>query len=136
MDYYKISKEIVSRLYDAHHSFSNSPLSKQLRSLLELRVSQINGCNYCINLHRNEAIKFGIDEKKIADLENISESEYFTEAEKEALIWAENVTKIKTNIRVESSKLNQYFNEREIVDITLCISLINAFNRMAITMRD
>ena len=136
MDYYKISKEIVSHLYDAHHSFANSPLPKQLRLLLELRVSQINSCNYCINLHKNEAIAFGIDKKKIADLESFAESEYFNEAEKKALLWAENVTELKTKVRVENSKLNQYFSEREIVDITLCISLMNAFNRIAITMHD
>ena len=136
MDYYKISKEIVSHLYDAHTSFANSPLSKQLRLLLEIRVSQINGCSYCINLHQNEAIASGIDEKKISDLENVSGSEYFNEAEQEALIWAENVTKLKTKVRVKNSKLDQYFSEREIVDITLCVSLMNAFNRIAITMRD
>jgi len=136
MDYAKISKETIGHLYNGYASLANSPLSKELRVLLELKVSKINGCNSCCTLHRTEAIKLGVTEEKINNLENFSELPCFSNAEKEVLSWAELLTKLNDIPRVENTKLQLYFSEREIVDITICISLMNAFNRLAISMRD
>jgi AhpD family alkylhydroperoxidase len=136
MDYAVISKETIGHLYNGYSSIKNSPLPQSLRALLELRVSQINGCNYCCNLHKTEAIKLGVDEDKINHLEQFLDSPYFSDVEKEALSWAELLTSLKTKPSVKTTKLHLYFSEREIVDITICISLMNAFNRLAISMRD
>jgi AhpD family alkylhydroperoxidase len=135
MDYAKISRDTISHLYSGYTSLQNSPLSKELRALLELRVSQINGCKYCCNLHKTEAIKLGVTVDKINALEQFIDSNDYSDAEKEALSLAELLTKLDNITMVEETKLNFYFSEREIVDITICISLMNAFNRLAISMR-
>ncbi len=136
MDYTKISKDTLNHLYECHKSLKNSPLDPTLRSLIELRVSQINGCSYCCDLHRNEAIKLGVDEDKIAKLAQFVTSNLFSDSEKEVLAWAESLTKLSANKKVQNTNLSQYFSDREIVDITICISLMNSLNRLAISMRD
>ena len=136
MDYVTISKDTINHLFSGYASLQASPLSKELRAFLDLRVSQLNGCKYCCNLHRSEAIKLGVALDKINALERFTDSNHYSDAEKEALSWAESLTKLDNIKRVEETKLNLYFNEREIVDITICISLMNAFNRLAISMRD
>jgi AhpD family alkylhydroperoxidase len=136
MDYTKISKDTISHLYDGYKSLNESPLDDYLKTLIELRVSQVNGCAYCCNLHINEALKLGINKNKIEKLSEFTISSLFSDAEKEALKWAESLTKLKGNKKVQNTELFKYFSEREIVDITICISLMNTFNRLAISMRD
>ena len=136
MDYIKISKDTISYLYAGYKSLNESPLTADLKTLIELRVSQINGCVYCCNLHTNEALKLGINKDKIDKLSEFSTSSLFSDAEKEALKWTESLTKLNGNKKVQNTELFKYFSEREIVDITICISLMNTFNRLAISMRD
>ena len=136
MDYTKISKDTIGHLYAGYKSFNASPLAADLKAFIELRVSQINGCDYCCNLHRNEAVKLGVNQGQIESLSEFTASSLFSDAEKEALQWAESLTKLDGNTKVESTELSKYFGEREIVDITICISLMNTFNRLAISMRD
>jgi AhpD family alkylhydroperoxidase len=136
MDYTKISKDTIGHLYEGYKSLNQSPLASDLKVLIELRVSQINGCSYCCNLHKNEASNLGINKDKIDSLPNFAGSSLFSDAEKEALRWAESLTKLDGNKKVGNTNLSKYFGEREIVDITICISLMNTFNRLAISMRD
>lgn len=135
MDYSKISKDSINYLYGAYKSLQQSPLPADLRALIELRVSQINSCSYCCNLHANEALKLGVSQSKIDNLQDFVVSGVFSDAEIEALKWAESLTKLNENKKVETTKLSKYFNEREIVDMTICISLMNTFNRLAISMK-
>jgi AhpD family alkylhydroperoxidase len=100
MDYASISKSTIKHLYSSYASLQDSPLSQELQSLLELRVSQINGCEYCCILHKTEAIKLGVTANKINALEQFRDSNDYSDAEKEALSWAELLTELDT---VESS---------------------------------
>ena len=136
MDYAKISKDTIGHLYAGYKSFDASPLAADLKALIELRVSQINVCGYCCNLHRNEAVKLGVTQDKIESLSEFTSSSLFSDAEKEALQWAESLTKLDGNKKVRNTELAKYFSEIEVVDITICISLMNTFNRLAISMRD
>ncbi|MDF3047196.1 MAG: ydfG [Candidatus Midichloriaceae bacterium] len=136
MDYEKISKDTISHLYSAHQSLKVSPLAADLKELIELRVSQINGCTYCCNLHTNGSLKLGVSQEKINKLFEFATSNLFSDAEKEALKWAESLTKLDGNRKVKNTELAKYFSEREIVDITISISLMNTFNRLAISMKD
>jgi AhpD family alkylhydroperoxidase len=136
MDYTKISKDTIGHLYAGYQSLNDSPLAAELKALLELHVSQINGCGYCCTLHTNEALKLGVSKDKIESLPEFATSSLFSDGEKEALKWAEALTKLDLNKKIRSTELSKYFSEREIVDITICISLMNTFNRLAISMRD
>jgi AhpD family alkylhydroperoxidase len=136
MDYTKISKDTIGYLYEGYKSLNASTLAADLKALIELRVSQINGCAYCCNLHTTEASKLGVNTDKIESLPEFTTSSLFSNAEKEALKWAESLTKLDGNKKVQNTNLSKYFNEREVVDITICIALMNTFNRLAISMRD
>ena len=87
-------------------------------------------------MHTNEALKLGVSKDKIESLPEFATSSLFSDGEKEALKWAEALTKLDRNKKIRSTELSKYFSEREIVDITICISLMNTFNRLAISMRD
>lgn len=136
MDYTKISKDTISHLYAGYKSLSESGLPADLKALIELRVSQVNGCAYCCNLHTNESLKQGVSKDKIESLPEFDSSSLFSDAEKEVLKWAESLTNLDGNKKVQNTNLAKYFSEKEIVDITICISLMNSFNRLAISMRD
>ena len=65
MNYAEISKYTISCIYKSYESLDESPLDKALRALIELRVSQINGCSYCCNLHIADARKNNVSQKKL-----------------------------------------------------------------------
>ena len=135
MDYKNISKETMAHVYATYTSLNDSPLAADLRALIELRVSQINGCDPCCQIHIQTASNLGVRESKMKSLPEFLTSSEFSDAEKEALKWTETLTHLDGNTRVEHTNLSQYFSEREIVDITICISLMNAMNRIAISMK-
>jgi len=135
MNYLKISKETIGNLYKSYQSLQKSPLDPALICLIEILVSKINGCQYCIQTHTDEAHKLGIDEEKISQLEQSKTSNKFTAREKVALSWAQDLTLLQNDIQTYDKQLNNNFSEREIVDLTACISLMNALNRLALSLR-
>jgi AhpD family alkylhydroperoxidase len=135
MDYPKISKDTYQHLLQSYKSIETSSLEPQLRALIYLRTSQINGCSYCCNLHQEEAKQVGILKEKLNSLNNWRLSDDFTNKEKAALNWCEVVTNLEENPAIIRDSLLNYFNEKEIVDMTFAISIMNAFNRMAISFK-
>ena len=137
MNYSEISKETVSSLYKSHASLHQSPLEASMRILMELRTSQINGCAYCCGVHTAEARKANIPQGKLDALPAWHTAHIFTPKETAALKWCEDLTCLdqKTK-RISREELAIYFSERELVDLTLCISLMNALNRLAISLKD
>lgn len=134
MNYEEISKETISFLYKSYNSLKNSPLEAAIRVLVELRVSQINGCEYCCRVHAEEAKTLGIPEEKMDQLITWNIADVFSERERLALRWAEELTYLKI-IQETKEHLKAQFSEREIVDITSCVSLMNSLNRLAISLK-
>jgi AhpD family alkylhydroperoxidase len=135
MDYNKISKETFDYIYKSRASLNNSPLATALRILTELRISQINGCAYCCQIHLQEALNLGIQQEKLDALIGWPLSNLFSKEEKTALQWAEAVTHLDKDLLQVKEQLSSVFSEKEIVDLTACISIMNALNRIAITLR-
>ncbi|MBS0625674.1 MAG: carboxymuconolactone decarboxylase family protein [Verrucomicrobia bacterium] len=136
MNYAEISKDTVSFLHKSYASLQNSPLNPPLRALVELRVSQINGCAYCCGLHSQEARKLGIEQEKLDALIGWSNSSLFTEEEVVALEWAEAITFMESGLAEKREALVEHFSDREIVDLTAAIAIMNALNRMAISLKE
>ena len=113
-------------------------IDKNLRALVELRVSQINGCAYCVDLHATEARTAGESNQRLDCLVVWKESKLFSEREMAALVWAESVTNISTerDMEVRLNIVLAYFDEVEVVDLTYIISLMNCLNRIAISFGD
>ncbi len=137
MNYAEISKYTISCIYKSYESLDESPLDKALRALIELRVSQINGCSYCCNLHIADARKNNVSQKKLDLLPIwVSTKEVFSEKEVLALKWCESITHISfEKIDELKNEMLKHFSEREIVDITSCIAITNALNRIAISLK-
>lgn len=115
-----------------------SSIDSQLKAMVETRVSQINGCAYCVDLHSSEARESGVHQQLLDCLPVWKESRLFSEAEMAALDWAESVTNISTETDIEG-KLNtllEHFGETEAVDLTIVVSLMNSLNRLAISFGD
>ena len=120
------------------HIYIGQSLPKALVDLVYLRVSQINGCAYCIDMHSRDLIKEGMAVDKLVLVPAWREAgDLFTLREKAALRWAETVTKVaETAVPDEEfAAVSMEFGEKELADLTIAIGLMNALNRMAISFR-
>ena len=134
LDYRKAAPDAVAAL-GSLSAYNAKNVDPQLRSLLELRVSQINGCAFCLNLHSQEARRAGEDQQRLDVLSAWREtSGFFTEKEQAALAWAEALTRLgPTGVPEETfAALKSHFSEKEIADISFVIAGMNAWNRISI----
>ena len=116
-----------------------SSLSAVLVDLVYLRVSQINNCAYCLDMHTRDLIKKGVKIEKLALVQAWAEAGHlFSERERVALAWAEAVTRVsETGVPDEAFQAARaVFEEKELVDLTIAIGLMNAYNRLAISFRN
>jgi AhpD family alkylhydroperoxidase len=113
-------------------------LPKALVDLVYLRVSLINGCAYCIDMHTRDLLKEGLVVEKLVLVPVWREAaSLFSDKEQAALAWAETVTKVAdTNVpEADFKAAAATFSEKELADLTIAIGLMNAYNRMAISFR-
>ncbi|AOM41497.1 carboxymuconolactone decarboxylase family protein [Xenorhabdus hominickii] len=139
MNYAKVSPKIINPLYKSYEEIHASELDQSLILLVEIRVSQINGCAYCCRLHAEEIRnKHGIEQVKLDKLPAWFNSSIYSPKEKLALEWCEALTTDLKQSTLDKIKerLDAVFTEKEIVDLTAAISLINALNRMAVSLGD
>ncbi len=139
LDYNQIAPAGVKALGGVYGYVSQSGLSPTLVELVYLRVSQINNCAYCLDMHTRALLKKGETIEKLALLQAWQEGgELFDARERAALAWAESVTRVaETGVPDEAYETARaVFDERELVDLTIAISLMNSYNRMAISFRN
>lgn len=134
MNYKEIAKETIGNLYRAHHSIRKSGIDEKLIALVEFRVSQINGCAYCCSYHAKELTDFGFEQDVINRLPGWKHTNAFNDQQKLVLEWAEAVVYSKDNWENTKAKLIDQFTEREIVELTASITLMNALNKLRITL--
>jgi len=135
--YYELSPEVYAAFVQASKALERSELDLSLIELVYLRVSQINGCAFCLEMHSKALRKQGVEQVKLDALAGWRVSEHFSDRERAALAWAEEVTDI-ARTRAEDAvyePLLAYFSAKEISELTFAISLMNAFNRLAVSMR-
>jgi AhpD family alkylhydroperoxidase len=116
-----------------------SSLPAVLVDLVYLRISQINNCAYCLDMHTRDLLKKGQKIEKLALVQAWAEAgNLFDERERAALAWAETVTRVaETGIPDEAYRAARaVFEERELVDLTIAIGLMNVYNRLAIGFRN
>jgi uncharacterized peroxidase-related enzyme len=113
-------------------------IDDKLRALIELRVSQINGCVYCLDLHARQAREAGEFQQRLDCLAAWREYALFDERERAALAWAEAVTHISQTHAPDDlyNQLHAHFTDAEIVDLTAAIAFMNTWNRLSISFRD
>ena len=134
LNYTVAAPEVTKALADVNAALIRSGLDKGLMDLLFLRVSQINGCAYCVDLHARDLRQANESNERLDGLAAWRESPYFTEAERVALEWAEALTRVETTHAPDAvyEPLARHYDDRQIANITYAIALMNAWNRVAI----
>ena len=114
-----------------------SGLDKSLVNLVKIRASQINGCAYCLAMHTREARGLGETDERMHLLDAWREAPLFSPRERAALAWTESVTLVSRDHVPDKvyEEVRAQFSEKELVDLTVAVVAINAWNRAAIAFR-
>jgi AhpD family alkylhydroperoxidase len=137
LKYGLLAPEGMAKMRELEHYLNNGAgIEASLRELLRLRVSQVNGCEFCVRFHTAELEKVGETAERIAGLEEWRSSELYTKRERAALAWAEAVTNIQDGHApdVVYEAVREQFTDVETVNLTLVITTINAWNRISIAL--
>lgn len=138
LDYAKASPEGYKAFGGVYVYLQKCGLSKELIDLVYLRVSQINGCAYCIDMHSRDLLKNGLSVDKLVLVPVWHDAgAVFSARERTALAWAETVTRVAdTGVPdADYAAAAAEFSEKELADLTYAIGLMNAFNRLGVTFR-
>jgi AhpD family alkylhydroperoxidase len=116
---------------------AKSSIEKNLLHLIKYRVSQINGCAYCLDMHSKDLRAAGETEQRLFVLDAWREAPFYTDRERAALAWAESVTKVTEGHVPDAvyEEARKQFSEEELIDLTLAVTTINAWNRISIAFR-
>lgn len=135
LEYVDVNATAINRLASVNQHVTS--IDKKLRALVELRISQINGCVYCVDLHAEQARAAGESQQRLDCLSAWEECPFFDERERAAFAWAEAVTYLPDSGAPDEDyeALGEHFSDEEIVDLTLIVSLMNAWNRLAVSFR-
>lgn len=139
IDYTKTSPAGVKAYGSVYQYIMQCGLEEMLVELVNLRVSQINGCAYCLDMHTRALVKKGVSPAKLSLVQVWDEAgNVFTAREKAALDWAEIVTKVADNHVPDDAfrRASAVFDDKELTDLTMAIGLMNAYNRLAISFRN
>lgn len=138
LKYASASPEALRSLYEAgRYLHSKTSLEPRLLHLVDLRVSQMNGCAFCLAMHWREAKEAGVTDDQMNGLPAWREAPWYSERERAALAWTEALTEIAHTHAPDDvfNEARSHFSEREMVDLTLAITVINSWNRFAIGFR-
>jgi len=136
MDITKLAPDAYKHLLALEEAIAGR-VDKHLLHLVKVRASQINGCAFCIGMHTDEALRDGEKAERLLLLEAWHESSAFSEKERAALEWVEEITLIADGHAHKEAfdALKPHFSEEEIAWLTLAAAMINTWNRIAISSR-
>src|SRR5689334_24877719 len=136
MDFTRVAPEAYKHLLQLEQAIGPH-VDRKLHHLIKLRASQINGCAYCLGMHTDEALRDGEPTERLTLLDAWEESSRYSEKERAALAWVEEVTLIADSRASKESfdLLKPHFSEEEIGWLTVAATMINAWDRLAISSR-
>ncbi|MBB1602234.1 carboxymuconolactone decarboxylase family protein [Variovorax sp. UMC13] len=138
IDYTTVSPDIYRAFGAVHTAVHKGSLPKALIDLVYLRVSQINGCAFCIDMHSRDLLKAGLAVDKLVLVPVWQEAgAVFSARERAALAWAESVTRVAdTGVPdADYAAAAAAFDNKELADLSYAIALMNAFNRFGVSFR-
>ena len=138
IDYAAVAPRGVKTLGGVHLYVSQSGLPPELLTIVYLRVSLINGCAYCIDMHSRELRELGVTNEKIALVPVWEEVPHlFSDHERAALAWAEEVTRVSETHASDDAyaAASAVFEPKALVELTIAIAAMNAFNRLGAPFR-
>ncbi len=137
IDLTKVSPDGYTAMLGVHSYVQNSGLSLGLLELVKMRVSQINGCAFCIAMHVPLARKHGVTDDQLHLLAAWREAPIYSPKERAALAWSEALTRLTGGDVSDAvyTEIRLHFSEKEVADLSFAIAEINAWNRLMICTR-
>jgi len=137
INFYEKGFNAIKSLFGINKYLSKSKIEKPLLDLVYFRVSQINGCAYCLDMHFKDLRSIGETEQRLYLLNAWKEAPFYSEREQAALAWAEAVTKITDADLVDNAyeKASKQFTDEELIDLTMAVLIINNYNRINIAFK-
>jgi len=135
MNYQQMAPSTVESIYSAYKTLDDASLATECLLLIQLLISQINGCAFCIKLHTREALDADIDTQKISNICKYAVSPEFSDKERIMLAWCEKVNSGGKESHHDKPDLFEWFSPTEVVDMTIATGLIGLLNKMAIYLK-
>jgi AhpD family alkylhydroperoxidase len=131
------SPAMFKAMFGLNAYLAKSSLEKTLLHLVEMRVSQLNGCVYCLDMHSKDLRAAGETEQRLYLLDAWREAPFYTARERAALAWAESVTFVADGHVADEvyDEARRQFDEQELIDLTFAVTTINTWNRLNIAFR-
>src|SRR5690606_3382576 len=131
LKFYETGSDAINSLGAVTKHLYTSTLDRQLIELLNFRVSEINGCACCLDMHSKELLDKGESAQRLFLLSSWREAPFFSDKERAALAWAEAVTILEKGQVPDDvyEEVTKYFTAVEMVDLTLAVTAINTYNR-------
>jgi len=134
INFFAKGADAMKAMYGLGAYLAKSPVEQKLLHLLYFRVSQINGCAYCLDMHSKDLRAAGETEQRLYMLDAWREGTVYTGRERTALAFAEGVTKTHVSDEVYAAAATE-FTEQELIDLTMAIVTINSYNRINIAFQ-
>lgn len=133
----RVSPGAINAMLGLEKYLHSCGLPRNLLNLVRLRVSQINGCAYCIDMHSKDLRADGETEQRLYLLDAWHEAPFYSERERAALAWAEAVTRVTEGHVPDAvfQEARSQFSEEELASLTLAVVAINGWNRLSIAFR-
>ena len=137
IDVTKVSPAAYKAVAALQAYVDQSGLDAKLRELIKIRVSQINGCAFCLAMHTRDARKLGETDERMHLLDAWREAPFYSPRERAALAWVEAITLVTQGHIPDEvfETVRKHYSEKEIVDLTAAAVAINTWNRIAIAFR-
>ena len=128
---------VIRAMQGLNAYLAKSPVEESLIHLIDYRISQINGCAWCLDMHSKDLREGGETEQRIYTLSAWRETPFFTKRERAALAWAEAVNNIEKGQIADDvyEEARAEFSEQELIDITFAVTTVSAYNRFNIAFR-
>ena len=136
-DFKALAPDIHERVLALSQLTTKAGLEKELLELVKIRASQINGCAFCLDMHANEARRLGETQQRLDCVAAFREAPFFSARERATLAWAEALTHVSGTRAPDDvyAEVKKHFTDKELVDLTAAIGMINLWNRMSIAFR-
>ncbi len=137
LDYSAIAPGAMKAMSGLGAYIRTTNLEPALLELVRLRSSQLNGCAYCVDMHTKDARLAGETEQRLYAVSVWEETPFYTERERAALLWTEALTLLPESRASDEvyEQVRQQFNDKDLVDLTLAITIINSWNRFGVGFR-
>ncbi len=137
IDHHKTAPAALEVMLQMQKYVDNSGLEPLLLELVKTRASQINACAYCLDMHTKDARALGETEQRLYGLNAWREAPYYTDRERAALAWTESLTLVSESHVPDDvyNEARRHFSEKELVDLTMAVIVINGWNRLNVGFR-